>query len=103
MPVPARTSSPNSMQNSIRPFPNRVCPMIVPPSSLPLPLFLFTGLLLLTRTDEKGVPQVPTVPAGERPGHDDLGGYHHLDGRTEERDGLTVLKLIVADLGLHII
>src|SRR4029453_10826681 len=40
---------------------------------------LLTWLLLLTRTDEKGVPHVATVPAGERPVLDDLGIHHHLN------------------------
>jgi hypothetical protein len=44
------------------------------------------------------VAQVPAIPAGEGPVHDDLGVHHYLDGHTEERDGLKILKLIVADL-----
>src|SRR5215468_6455367 len=37
-----------------------------------LTFVLFTGLVLLTRTDEKGVSHVATVPAGKRPVIDDL-------------------------------
>src|SRR5215475_6366025 len=64
----------------------------------PSPLVLFTRLILRTRTDEKGVPHVPTVPAGERPVIDDLGIHHDLDIHIEERNDLKIFKLIVAKL-----
>ena len=54
---------------------------------------LLTWLLLLTRTNEPGVAEVPTVPAGERPVLDDLGVHYHLDEHIKEGDNLALLKL----------
>src|SRR5262249_14617082 len=59
---------------------------------------LLTRLLLLTCTNEKRVPHVTPVPAGERPVFDDLGVRHHLDVHVEEGNDLKVVKLVVADL-----
>jgi hypothetical protein len=56
------------MHDSVRLFPNCVCTIIIPPYFLPLTpllLVLFARFLLLTGTDEIGVADVATVPAGE--------------------------------------
>src|SRR5947208_13058507 len=68
-----------------------------PPTLRIVSACLLTRLLLLTRTDEKRVADVPTVPPGEGPVLDDLGVHHHLDVHVEERDNLEVLELVVAD------
>src|SRR5262245_47862056 len=86
------------MQDSLKPFPNRVCPMIVPPYFLPRPLVLFTGLLLPTGRNEIRVANIATVPAGERPVLDDLRIHYHLDVYVKEGNNLKVFKLVVADL-----
>src|SRR5689334_25319288 len=59
---------------------------------------LLTRLCLLTRTDKKRMANVPAVPAGEGPIRHNLGVHNHLDVDTEERYGLEILKLVVADL-----
>ena len=59
---------------------------------------LLTWLLLLTGTDEKGVADIATVPARERPICNDLGIYHRLDVYIEEKHDLEILELIVPDL-----
>jgi len=59
---------------------------------------LLARLLVLTCADEKGVPHVAPIPAGERPVLDDLGIHHDFDGHVEERNDLKVVKLVVADL-----
>src|SRR5215471_16256507 len=59
---------------------------------------LLARLLLLTRADEKGVPHVAPIPAGERPVLDDLGIHHDLNGHIKERNDLKVVKLVVANL-----
>src|SRR5215510_4248006 len=59
---------------------------------------LLTRGRLRTRRNEKRMPHVATVPAGERPVLDDLGIHHDFDGHVEERNDLKVVKLVIADL-----
>jgi hypothetical protein len=51
---------------------------------------LFARLLLLTRLDQEGVPDIAPVPAGKRPVLNDLGVRYHLDVHVEEGHDLKV-------------
>src|SRR6267142_710975 len=62
------------------------------------PRCLLTRLGLLTGLDQPGMAQIPPVPTGEGPVLDDLGVHDHLNGHPEERDGLKMLKFVVANL-----